>query len=223
MVINELEMIRGYFEHTKTILWDWNGTLLNDVDLCVDIINGLLRQRSHELLSKAKYRQIFTFPVKAYYEAAGFQFDNDPFESVAVEFMDAYRQKLSSAQLFPEVFDCLRYFKAKGVRQFVVSAMEHDFLMETLEDKKLSQYFDGVSGIHNDLAFGKLDMALRFVKEKSIDVEQAVFIGDTLHDHEVAMALGMPCLLIASGHQSYERLNINGNDVLHSLNEINLK
>ena len=216
-------MMRGNFEHTKTILWDWNGTLLNDVDICVDIINGLLRQRGHEVLSKARYRQIFTFPVKAYYEAAGFRFDIDPFESVAVEFMDTYRQKLSSAQLFPEVIERLKYFKAKGVRQYVVSAMEHDFLMDTLKDKNIRQFFDGVSGIHNDLAHGKLNMALRFVKEKSIDVGQAVFIGDTLHDHEVATALGTPCLLIASGHQSYERLNINGNDVVHSLNEINLE
>lgn len=202
------------------ILWDWNGTLLNDLDICVDIINSLLVKRGHALLTNERYQQIFTFPVKDYYEAAGFDFEVDPFELVAVEFMDLYREKIPSAKVFSEVRSILNTFKEMGFKQYVISAMEHEFLTQTLEHKGLTHFFEGISGIHNDLAHGKTDMAKNFVKNAGIIPEQAVFIGDTLHDLDVAKALGTECVLVASGHQSFERLNMNGNLVVHSLAEI---
>ena len=48
------------------IIWDWNGTLLNDVKLCADIMNNLLKTRSLPTITLEKYREIFTFPVKDY-------------------------------------------------------------------------------------------------------------------------------------------------------------
>ena len=208
------------FGHVTHLLWDWNGTLLNDRDICVDIINELLQKRGLEILTKEKYQHIFTFPVKDYYEAAGFNFQEVPFEEVAVEFMDLYRVKIPSANIFPEVFNVLKVFQERGYKQYIISAMEHEFLVQTLKDKKLLDFFDGISGINNDLANGKTDMALRFVNEMKIEPISAVFIGDTLHDMEVAKAIGTSCLLVASGHQSFERLNTNGNLVVESLTGI---
>jgi len=69
----------------ETIIWDWNGTLLNDVDICVESINILLSERGHKPLSKSLYREIFTFPVKAYYELAGFDFTNESFDFEVAE------------------------------------------------------------------------------------------------------------------------------------------
>ena len=60
-----------------TILWDWNGTLLNDTDFCISIVNGLLRARDKEALTKARYLEIFNFPVKDYYKKAGFDFSKE--------------------------------------------------------------------------------------------------------------------------------------------------
>ena len=208
------------FSHVTHVLWDWNGTLLNDRDICVDIINELLQKRGNEILTKEKYQHIFTFPVKDYYEAAGFNFQEVPFEEVAVEFMDLYREKIPSADIFPEVLKVLKVFQERGYKQYIISAMEHEFLVQTLKDKKLIDYFAGISGINNDLANGKTDMALRFVNEMKIEPARAVFIGDTLHDMEVATAIGTSCLLVAAGHQSYERLSTNGNLVVESLNGI---
>ncbi|RLD72105.1 MAG: HAD family hydrolase, partial [Bacteroidetes bacterium] len=47
----------------RAILWDWNGTLLDDTDICVQCINSLLETRQLNLLNKERYRKIFTFPV----------------------------------------------------------------------------------------------------------------------------------------------------------------
>ena len=50
------------------IIWDWNGTLLNDIELCVLTINELLERRNLTLLSVEDYREVFSFPVKNYYQ-----------------------------------------------------------------------------------------------------------------------------------------------------------
>ncbi|MCK4288095.1 MAG: HAD hydrolase-like protein, partial [Bacteroidales bacterium] len=61
----------------KTIIWDWNGTLLNDIDICINSINILLEHRNIENLTKEIYKEIFTFPVKDYYSKAGFDFTKE--------------------------------------------------------------------------------------------------------------------------------------------------
>lgn len=50
------------FKNIKHIIWDWNGTLFDDVDICVDNINWLLKKYNLPEITKEKYREIFTFP-----------------------------------------------------------------------------------------------------------------------------------------------------------------
>jgi len=54
------------------IIWDWNGTLLNDIQLCVQTINEMLDKRNLPLLSVNDYKDVFSFPVKNYYQKIGF-------------------------------------------------------------------------------------------------------------------------------------------------------
>ena len=58
----------------NSIIWDWNGTLLNDLDLSVSTINTLLYKRELPLLKNDTYKEVFSFPVKDYYQAVGFDF-----------------------------------------------------------------------------------------------------------------------------------------------------
>ena len=48
----------------RHFIWDWNGTLLNDAWLCVDIINSMLEERGIERVTAERYAQIFGFPLK---------------------------------------------------------------------------------------------------------------------------------------------------------------
>ena len=60
------------------VLWDWNGTLLDDVALCVDALNRLLRIYHYpQQYSLAQYREIFGFPIEDYYIRAGFDFSKN--------------------------------------------------------------------------------------------------------------------------------------------------
>ncbi|MBE0650807.1 MAG: HAD family hydrolase [Bacteroidales bacterium] len=189
-----------------TIFWDWNGTLLDDVDVCIRCINHLLEARKLPLLSREKYLQIFDFPVKTYYEKAGFNFKKESFDDVAEEFMDWYYEYLPEADLYPESVNILNGFKSKGYRQVILSAMEHESLVKTLKKKGILPFFDEVAGISDIYANGKLESARVLIKKMNLNGSDNVLIGDTLHDLEVANDLGLRHILVADGHQAPQRL-----------------
>jgi len=189
-----------------TIFWDWNGTLLDDVDVCVNCMNQLLNKRNLPLLNRDRYREVFSFPVKDYYQLLGFDYSKEPFEVPAHEFMDLYHQFLPGTPLFPCATEILEHFKQKGFHQVILSAMEHKSLMNTLEAREILRYFDAVSGIDNIYAGGKIEMAQVFFRKLNLKKEEAILIGDSLHDWEVANELSIEYWLVASGHQSKKRL-----------------
>jgi phosphoglycolate phosphatase len=204
----------------NSIIWDWNGTLLNDVDICIESINILLKKRNLPVLSKRRYRHIFTFPVKNYYIESGFDFTLESWERVATDFMDLYFSKLPVTGIFPEAPNVLRILKQEGYKQILVSAMEHESLVRSVRDKGLYPYFDSVGGIENHFADGKMENAKNSMRNLELVSASTVLIGDTTHDFEVAGELGIKCILVSRGHQSASRLKKLNCAVLSSLNEI---
>ena len=67
------------------IIWDWNGTLFDDANLCRDIINRMLHARGRATLDAQRYEEAFGFPVRDYYARIGFDFSEEPFELVLAE------------------------------------------------------------------------------------------------------------------------------------------
>jgi phosphoglycolate phosphatase len=206
----------------NTIIWDWNGTLLNDVDICVDSINILLKERGHNTLDINIYKSIFTFPVKDYYTKAGFDFTTEPFDEIAIKFIDIYKEKIEKSKLFGEVNNVLTYFRDKKYRQLMVSAMQNDFLNKTVSERGIAGFFEKIEGLDNHYAAGKVEIAKNLLTGLNISPAEACFIGDTIHDYEVATEVGTRCLLVASGHQSFERLKKTGCPVVNSLEELNV-
>lgn len=191
----------------STIIWDFNGTLLNDMQVCIGCMNAMLKERNLPALDLIRYRDIFTFPVRDYYLSLGFDFQKEPFEIPAHQFIDLYRENLHLAPLQTDSADILDYFRRHQIQQVILSAMEQEFLVDTLNSKGILNYFDKVAGITNHLGEGKLEMAKELVKNLDKKPGELCLIGDTVHDYEVARGSGIPCILIANGHQSFERLN----------------
>jgi phosphoglycolate phosphatase len=190
----------------RTIIWDFNGTLLDDMQVCIDCMNIMLKERGLPFLDLKRYRDIFTFPVREYYLSLGFDFMKEPFEVPAHQFIDLYRRNLHRAPLQPETVEMLDYFHQHKIQQVVLSAMEQEFLEETLSLKGILAYFKKVSGITNHLGEGKLEVARELILWLGQVPEEICLIGDTVHDFEVARGLGIECILVACGHQSHERL-----------------
>ena len=200
------------------IIWDWNGTLLDDVQYGVDLINKLLRDYHKPLLQDvAAYHRVFTVPVKTYYAAIGF--GDDLFDEVAVKWMDAYMKDEATCPLRDGAVEISREFYAKNIQQVVISASKRSNLHIQMASRPYFPFFDPPRGLGNIYAGSKIDIALDWMKESGAKPECTVLIGDTLHDKAVADALHCRCILVEGGHQSADTLRQSGAMVAADLRE----
>lgn len=190
----------------KHIIWDWNGTLLNDVHLCVDIINGILSKRNLNSLSLDMYREIFTFPIKNYYIKAGFDFSQYSFEEVGKEWMNEYEKRRMECPLHSGVKEILLLIKEKNIEQSILSAYPHNTLIEIISHFNLNNFFSYIVGQDNIYATSKVDLGKELLKKIGYRENKVLLVGDTEHDYEVAQKIGIDCVLIADGHQGKEKL-----------------
>ena len=204
----------------KTVIWDWNGTLLDDLDLSLNSVNILLEERNLPLLTEEKYKSIFTFPVIEYYKAAGFDFDKEPFEVPAKQYVRIYRDGVSSVRLFPDVVDTLTYLKEKGYRLLVLSAMRDDNLKLMIEYAGITNFFDGIFGIKDNYAREKISLGKQLVNDLNLNPSECLMIGDTLHDAEVSEHCGFNCMLYSGGHVSRWRLETKNLRIIDKLQEL---
>ena len=186
----------------ELILWDWNGTLLDDVELCVDALNRLLEKHAYpQRYDRDQYRAIFGFPIEEYYVRAGFDFSRHSFAMLAEEYMDDY---IPASAACPQV---------------ILSASPVPTLTRQAGERHVTGYFDRLLGLGDIYAKSKVELGRRFMQEEGIDPARAVMIGDSVHDFEVAQAMGTACVLQCSGHQNRQTLAATGAPVVEDLRE----
>ena len=204
----------------ELILWDWNGTLLDDVELCMDALNRLLAEHGYpQRYDRDQYRAIFGFPIEEYYARAGFDFARHSFAALAEKYMDYYIPASAACPLTDGALDALEAFRAAGLRQVILSASPITTLQRQVEERGVTQYFDRLLGLGDIYAKSKIELGLAYLKEEGFDASRTVMIGDSVHDFEVAQALGVGCVLQSAGHQSAEKLRETGAPVVKGLRE----
>ena len=164
------------------IFWDWNGTLMDDVDFTHSCLNWMLETHGYpQRYDLAAYREIFGFPIEEYYIRAGFNFAKHPYAELA---------ELSR----------------RGWRQSVLSASRRDYLIEQVAARGLQGYFTELLGLADIYGVSKVQVGKQWLAQSGIAPAACVMVGDTQHDAEVAAALGTGCVLYTGGHQSRKRL-----------------
>lgn len=201
----------------RHLIWDWNGTLLDDLDLCIDIMNGLLRPRGLPSLDRARYHALFDFPVRDYYQRLGFDFARNSFEAISVEFITAYDARRGECRLQPGARETLAAVGATGITQSVLSAYRHETLCEIVARFELDGHFTRLLGLDNIYAHSKTALGRAWVEELGLPRHDLLLVGDTLHDLEVAHELGIDCVLVAAGHHPAERLRARSERVVDNL------
>lgn len=203
----------------STMIWDWNGTLLDDTWLCVDIINGVLDRRGLPTITIEAHREIFDFPIMDYYHRLGFDFEIETFEVLGDEFMGEYEQRKFECDLFPDVLPSLDRLHKMGINQCILSAYHHGYLTHILEHFKLLDRFDHVFGNDDHYAGGKEVQALRLKECLNLKGSRALMIGDSVHDEEVARAADFDCILVTTGTHPEYKLKATGSPVHNSIQE----
>jgi phosphoglycolate phosphatase len=205
-----------------TVLWDWNGTLLNDVALCYDLLNQLLTEHGYAPVEGGieAYRRLFRFPVQAYYQDAGFDFSRHSFSQLAQRYMELYLPQCLTCSLQPNAQRVLQQLRAQGVRQIILSASQANHLAQQVEHFGLTASFDKLLGLGDIYAKSKVDIGRQWLQQSGADPRCITMIGDSVHDYEVAQALNVHCVLFDGGHQTHAALAATDAPVIHQLDEL---
>jgi phosphoglycolate phosphatase len=187
------------------IFWDFNGTILDDVQLCYEILNKMLVKYHRSTVTMETYLMVFDFPVRAYY-AKVFDLSKTPFDMLAHEFMDLYEQEDLNIHLHQDVVKTIAYFKEKGFINVLLSASESNRLNRQITHYGIKHLFKDVLGTSDIYAASKLDVFKNYLKTNKINPKHVLLIGDTLHDAELAHAVKAKIILYPKGHQHPTRL-----------------
>ena len=206
----------------KYAIFDFNGTILDDVDVCIQAENHTIRHFGLQRgpIDLDEYLHLFTVPVKNYYENVGFDWSKFSYEEVGQYWFDWYRALRDEYKVFDGVIDVLKKSREEGYSNILLSASSLVELQKQLKELDIEEYFDEVLGIDNIYAGSKVDIALNWIKDK--DPAKCIMIGDTLHDLDVAKAMGVDCVLVAKGHQAKEILTENWDKVVDDIREVKL-
>jgi len=193
----------------KTIIWDWNGTLLNDVDVNINIVNKMLADFDIPTISKDRYRSIFSFPIYAFYKELGFEIDDNPslYEALIEKYNKMYCDQLLSGSLFPNVENMLQYLHKFNVQNIILSGQNQKDLGVQVDYFGIRKHFHLVKGSKQKDASDKKQQLSNILQCQNLSAKDILIIGDTIFDWELAATYGSPCVLLTHGHQDEKTLS----------------
>ena len=206
-------------QNYKHIIWDWNGTLINDAK-----ISYMLSMRELELcgiptMPADEYRHKFHHPMKDFYQEIGVDYSKRSYQEITDNFHKNYLLFLDDCYLFEDVLPTLQTIKDMGMTQSILSALPHNILIRTIRDRHIENFFTDISGLATNAADSKIGNAKKWFEKNNFDPSELLMVGDTVHDFEVATALGIDCALIARGCQHKDVLLKLEKPIFDSLDE----
>ena len=199
----------------NTYIFDFNGTLLDDVKVCHKILNIICKKHNIKEVTLDEYISVFTFPVKDYYRRLGFDVDNE-FDIIGKEFHELY-DKLSptEANIFPNVIKVLKTLKDNNKKVVCISASKEDTLINQLKYYGIYDYFDDILGLQDKNANSKMEIATNYIN--NLADKNILLIGDSIHDFEVATNNKIDCILVTNGHTDLKRLQSLGCNLIDDI------
>ena len=188
------------------VIWDFNGTIIDDVSLGVEVFNELRGDCGLPPVTRSEYVENFKIPVRDFYEDTGFDFSKFDFREIGEKFARLYGARRFGCPLTFGFNGAARALSEAGVGQSVLSAYENGLLNEALRHYGLDGFFSRIDGLDNIDAGSKKELGVRHAASLKTPPEKIVMVGDTPHDKEVADAMGTACALVACGHVSRRRL-----------------
>jgi phosphoglycolate phosphatase len=204
----------------KVILWDWNGTLLNDTPANVDIFNRVRIECGYTPVTIERYRELYRHPIRDMYADAGYDFSKHSYEYLAERWGHAYLNYESPPMLHEDAEYVLERLKERGARQSILSALPHSMLEENVQGLGISHHFEVIKGAKNLYGHSKIAEGVELALHLEVTGKEITVVGDSTHDAEVAQTLGAHCWLVSHGAESESRLQQTGFPVCSSLTDV---
>jgi phosphoglycolate phosphatase-like HAD superfamily hydrolase len=210
----------------RHIVWDWNGTLLDDLAVVVAAVNDTLATVGGRPITIEEYGAHYTRPVLLFYERLlGRAIEQSEWLAFDVSFHDSYRRRVETATLAADAIDAIVSAHEAGLSQSLLSMYWHDELVPQVERFGIGSFLvrvDGLRGTPGDRKQAYLEDHLRAVAHdlsSLIEPDEVLVIGDALDDADAALALGLNCVLYNGGAHPVSQLAAAGVPVVGSLVE----
>lgn len=201
-----------------TILWDFNGTVMDDMGASVAAVNQMCLRRGLPTITEEWYTLHLVMPLERFYSSIGFDMQKEPLAEVSEEFQRECAKQ--PRPVFPEVLDALERFRKAGYRQLLFSSLHHDHLIAQAKERGITAYFEGIVGRRDRSLGGKEQAAAEYLQQHGIKPETVLVVGDLTTDWDMASFVGCPCALIEKGHQHRAVLSKTGAHVLKDASEL---
>lgn len=189
------------------IIFDWNGTLIDDVGLAVEGVNKVRETQALPAIDQSVYRENFGFPIQSFYKKIGVDLEKLNFQKLVEIYLGLFNERIKGCDLHEGAIDLLDWIRRSGMKVSILSASQHETLLDNLSHAGLYEHVDHIFGLDGSEAEGKLDLARRLDAVIDHPGSSALMIGDTDHDIEVARVCGWRIASVSHGHQTAERLS----------------
>ncbi len=203
----------------KLIIWDYNGTLIDDVYVALNSVNDMLIKRNMQTITIEQYYTFMDTPITKFYENL-FDLNEITFDIIAKEFHKGYKKHLPVNPLMENAIKVLEFAHKMNYKQVLISSSNIDKIIPTLKEFSILKYFDDISGATNNYADCKIQRGRSLIKKYSIKKENIYIIGDTLHDYEFAKEIDVKCILTSKGHDGINKLKNSNAIVIDDLMEV---
>jgi phosphoglycolate phosphatase len=206
---DSIKKFADFISTYDVIVWDWNGTLLDDSYFTHKVISKIMNEEGLAPITIEQYRKHFGFPIANYYASIGLPSFGTEFDRVAHKFVEGYRLYNDELSLYKDSIHLLEAVKSSEKKQYVLSAAKSDDLKMQMGRFNIMHYFNDISGANDIYAHGKIDQAKAM--KTYFDTQgykKGVYIGDTDHDYEVSQVLGFDFCFSAEGHQCVSKIDI---------------
>lgn len=205
---------------TRHIVWDWNGTLLDDARVAYEASVEVFSARGLPAVSYEHYRSAFTRPIATFYETLfGWLPDAETFEEIDDAFHDAYRRRLPDCGLAADAVDALNRWHATEQSQSLLSMWRHHELETAVRAHRIADLFVRVDGLTGPGGGRKTGHLTRHLAELGLDGTAVILVGDSVDDAHAAHDAGARCVLYSGGYQTREKLAAVGVPVADTLVE----
>ncbi|MFG2722643.1 HAD family hydrolase [Streptomyces sp. NPDC048416] len=207
------------------LVWDWNGTLLDDIATVIEATNAAFAHIGLEPITLERYRDLYCVPIPLFYQRLmGRLPTDDEWLVMDAAFHEQYWARADSCGLTAGAAELLAARWTAGLSQSLLSMAPHEHLVPIVRRHGITEHFLRVDGRTGPSHGSKAEHMVRHLTalraaDPEISGERIVVIGDAVDDAVAAAAVGARAVLFTGGSHSRAGLAVAGVPVVDTLTE----
>ena len=203
-------MVKSKLHHYQNWIFDWSGTLVDDLAMVLDATNHVLAKYGKGEIGREDFRMSFRLPYAGYYEEI---LPGIPLAELEDHFREGFARSEASgvtSPLLPYALEFLECLHSKDKRMFILSSMDAAAFERHAVELGIDHFFEAsYAGV-----LDKRDQIHTMLEKHSLETSNTVFLGDMCHDVETAKHGGVASIALLTGYQNAEQLGAANPDLL---------